>query len=273
MQSSKGLFWKWIAGGGLALLALGGCAVAQNRSEPGVSVSREHFLSSGVKILVDVYRPAAAGAHPRPPVLVLHGAGGMLFDGPEMARVARALAKAGFTAYQVHYFDRTHTWFSRQAVLLKLFPTWRGTVHDAVEWVRIQQPGSRSVGIFGYSLGAFAAIEEARVNPAVGAVVEQAGGFWHAQPEGPTRHPLPPLLLLHGLEDQRVPFAKYTKPLLAYLQSHHETFTTHFFPSESHQFSEAGNAQVRKEAVAFFRKHLDMESPLFRRNSPPLPPD
>ena len=224
-------------------------------AKPGdFTVSQRQFQSDGATILVEVYTPRSAGAHP--PVLVLHGAGGMLFDGPEMSRLSRDLARAGFEAYQVHYFDRTHTLFARQAVLLKLFPVWRETVHDAVEWVRAERPEAPAVGIFGYSLGAFAGIEEARRNPSVGAVVEQAGGFWHGHPEGPTRQPLPPTLLIHGLNDRRVPYEKYAVPLLAYLRAHHERFETRFYPAEGHDFSAPANAKVRAQAVNFFRREL-----------------
>lgn len=238
----------------LALATGTGCTTARDGQERAFTVRQEHFESSGVKILADVYTPATAGRHP--PILVLHGAGGMLFDGPAMTRVAADLARAGYEVYQVHYFDRTHTWFARQAVLLKLFPTWLGTVHDAVAWVRCLRPETESVGIFGYSLGAFAAIEEARHNPAVGAVVEQAGGFWDAQPKGPTRQPLPPMLLLHGLADERVPFAKYAEPLLGFLRAHEDRFETRFFPGEGHIFSAPAQAQVRSSTVDFFRRHL-----------------
>ncbi len=237
-----------------ALAVATGCATERHGQERAFTVRQEHFESGGVKILADVYTPPSAGRHP--PILVLHGAGGMLFDGPAMTRVAADLAQAGYEVYQVHYFDRTQTWFARQAVLLKLFPTWLGTVHDAVAWVRRLRPESERVGIFGYSLGAFAAIEEARRNPAVGAVVEQAGGFWNAQPQGPTRQPLPPTLLLHGLADERVPFAKYTEPLLAFLRAHEDRFETRFFPGEGHIFSAPAQAQVRAGAVDFFRRHL-----------------
>ncbi len=240
---------------GLLLCGWGsGCASLPNQKSADFTAGRRSFRSGGEKILVDVYTPKAAGRHS--PVLVLHGAGGMLFDGPEMTRVAQALAAAGFEAYQVHYFDRTHTWFARQAVLLKLFPTWRETVHDAVGWVRAQQPEAKAVGIFGYSLGAFAAIEEARVNPAVGAVVEEAGGFWNGHPEGPTRHPLPPLLVIHGTADTRVPQQKYTQPLLEYLRRNRERFEKQFYPGEGHEFSAPARARVRAQAVDFFRRHL-----------------
>jgi dipeptidyl aminopeptidase/acylaminoacyl peptidase len=121
--------------------------------------------------------------------------------------------------------------------------------------VHAQQPGTR-VGIFGYSLGAFAAIETARRDPRIGAVVEEAGGFWHGHPEGPTRQPLPPMLVIHGTDDQRVPYEKYTKPLIAHLRRHDDPFTKQFFPGEGHDFSAAANAKVRALTVQFFQRHL-----------------
>ncbi|MBA2433811.1 MAG: dienelactone hydrolase family protein [Chthoniobacterales bacterium] len=254
-RSRRRILWRLF----FCAIGLGGwngCAAVPDAQKRAFTVTREHFESSGVKILADVYKPSSPGRHP--PILVLHGAGGMLFDGPEMSRVARGLARAGFGVYQVHYFDRTHTWFARQAVLLKLFPTWRETVHDAVDWVLMERPDAPKVGIFGYSLGAFAAIEEARRNPAIGAVVAQAGGFWHAQPEGPTRQPLPPILLLHGLDDQRVPVSKYAEPLIAFLRAHHDPFETRLFRGEGHNFSAPALKNVRAQRVEFFARHVPL---------------
>ena len=237
-----------------ALAGSSACATSRPDESAPVAVTQKSFLSGGKKIRVDVYTPRAGGPHT--PILVLHGAGGMLFDGPEMTRVAEALARAGFESYQVHYFDRTHTWFARQTVLLKLFPTWRATVQDAVGWVRRQRPEAPKVGIFGYSLGAFAAIETARRDPRIGAVVAEAGGFWHGHPEGPTRQPLPPMLVIHGTADERVPNEKYTQPLLDYVRAHGDPFEKRFYPGEGHVFSSASAAQVRENAAEFFQRHL-----------------
>ena len=237
------------------VLAGASAGVAAPNEQPGAfTVTQRSFESGGEKILVDVYTPRAAG--PRAPILVLHGAGGMLFDGPEMTRVAKRLATAGFECYQVHYFDRTHTWFARQAVLLKLFPTWLATVQDAVDWLHRQRSEAPKIGIFGYSLGAFAAIETARRDPTIGAVVAEAGGFWHGHPEGATRQPLPPILVLHGTADMRVPNEKYTQPLLHYLRAHDERYEKKFYPGEGHVFSAEAAADVREEAAEFFTRHL-----------------
>lgn len=243
----------------LALLFSGAEFRARGAGGPDAAftVARRHFLSGGKKILVDVYTPRIlSGDAAAPPILVLHGAGGMLFDGPEMTRVAQRLAQAGFEAYQVHYFDRTHTWYALQPVLLKLFPTWLATVADAVAWVHTVRPETKKIGIFGYSLGAFAAIETARRDRSIGAVVAEAGGFWHGHPEGPTREPLPPMLIIHGTADRRVPGEKYTRPLIAYLQAHHDSFEKRFYPGEGHNFSAQADASVREEAVKFFARYL-----------------
>ena len=117
-------------------------------------------------------------------------------------------------------------------------------------------PGARKVGSFGYSLGAFAAIETARRDPTIGAVVEEAGGFWHGHPEGPTRQTLPPILVLHGTADTRVPNEKYTQPLLDYLRAHDERYEKKFFPGEGHVFSAAASAEVREDAARFFQANL-----------------
>ncbi|MGI8890407.1 MAG: hypothetical protein ACR2G0_06435, partial [Chthoniobacterales bacterium] len=72
--ASKRAAWALVS-----LWAWSGCAGTRVAS-PDFTVSQRQFSSGGARILVDVYTPVANGVHP--PVLVLHGAGGMLFDGP-----------------------------------------------------------------------------------------------------------------------------------------------------------------------------------------------
>ncbi len=70
-------------------------------------MSEISIQSGGHRIRIDKYGTARSGKHSA--ILVLHGAGGTLLDGPEMRRVARRLAEAGNTIYLVHYFNRTGT--------------------------------------------------------------------------------------------------------------------------------------------------------------------
>lgn len=164
-------------------------------------------LPSGV-ITADLFEPRAG--RPRAVVLVLHGAGGMLLDGPEMRRVARHLAADGNAAYVLHYFERTGTLFARDATMQREFGVWLKTVRNSIIAIQESRGTPEPIGIYGYSLGAFLAVAAASDNPRAGAVVEHAGGVWNNRFERIGR--LPPLLMVHGELDARVPFAKYVRP-------------------------------------------------------------
>jgi dienelactone hydrolase len=219
---------------------------------PRASASPVEFQSGGRRIGADYYQ--ASGPGPHPSVLVLHGAGGTFFDGPDMRRMSRALAAAGNDVYFMHYFNRTGTWFGLDAGMQKNFPTWLATVRDAIKWVRSRQPGGGPIGIYGYSLGGFLALAAGSDNADVGAIIEQAGGAWNGKERLLGR--MPPLLLVHGLEDRRVPFDRHATPLVALLKRRGMNFRTHFFPGQGHVFSQSALREVREDAVRFFGQHL-----------------
>jgi dipeptidyl aminopeptidase/acylaminoacyl peptidase len=91
-------------------------------------------------------------------------------------------------------------------------------------------------------------------NPAVGAVVEHAGGIWNGKVEL-IKH-MPPVLIIHGAGDRRVPFQKYAEPLAGALRKRGATFKTRFFLEEGHVFTARAMSKVRDDAVEFFRRHL-----------------
>lgn len=225
-----------------------------SRPARGQTVESLRFPSGGTSIALERFAPTVPGPA-RPAVLVFNGAGGTLLDGPEMRRVARALAAAGHPAYVVHYFNRTNTVVARNAVLLKLYADWLPTVRDAVAFVHDRE-GSRPVGLYGYSLGAFLAVAVSGDNPRVGAVVEQAGGIWNNRGESLGRR-VPPVLMVHGREDQRVPFGKYAVPLQGFLRDRGTLVETRFVPGEGHRFSDAAQGGARTAAVDFLTRRLE----------------
>ena len=180
----------------VAILVLCFCpclVISAAKSNPLV-VSKISTQSGGHRIRIDKYATSRSGQQPA--ILVLHGAGGTLLDGPEMRRVARQLAEAGNTVYLVHYFNRTGTIVALDAGMQKNFPAWLATVRDCIKFAQTGQRRSVAVGIYGYSLGGFLALSAASDNPAVGAVVEQAGGIWNGKAEL-IKH-MPPVLVVHG---------------------------------------------------------------------------
>lgn len=230
-----------------------GARLARARdAEALFNVTAVEFESGGKKITADHYQPRTA--RPRARVIVLHGAGGTLFDGPDMRRMSRDVASAGHDVYFVHYFNRTGTWFGLDAGMQRNFPAWLQTVKDAIKWVRGQQPERGPIGLYGYSLGGFLALAAGSDNPDVGAIVEQAGGMWNGN-ESLIRQ-MPPVLLVHGSADQRVPLNKYAIPLVALLQRRGIHFDKHFFAGQGHVFSQSASVEVRRDAVKFFERNL-----------------
>jgi len=217
-----------------------------------VTLSKISTQSGGHRIRIDKYAPPQSGKHPA--ILVLHGAGGTLLDGPEMRRVARQLAETGNTVYLVHYFNRTGTIVAMDAGMQKNFPAWLATVRDCIKFAQQDSTNPSPVGIYGYSLGGFLALAAASDNPAVGAVVEHAGGIWNR--EAKRIQQMPPVLVVHGEGDRRVPFQKYAQPLVAVLRERAATVKTQFFPGEGHVFTASAMSSVRDAAVEFFRQHL-----------------
>jgi dienelactone hydrolase len=210
-----------------------------------------YFESGSRKIRADRYSPVGTPSHRA--VIVLYGAGGMVFDGPSMKRVVRALADAGDTVYLLHYYNRTGSIVAIDSTMRKHFGEWLGTLRDGIAWVHGREE-KRPIGIYGYSLGGFLAIAAAPNNPMVGAVTEQAGGIWGSDEKRVGK--MPPVLMVHGIEDKRVPFEKFAKPLLHVLQKRGGHVETEFVPSEGHVFSEAAMARVRPKMAKFFGARL-----------------
>jgi len=219
----------------------------------GVKHSRASFQSHGKKIRVDVFSPTAHGPHRE--VIVLPGAGGMLFDGPQMKRVARGLAAAGVKSYVVNYFNRTHSLVAlNDGIMIRGFSTWMQTVSDAVDWIAAPKQNKRSVGIYGYSLGGFLAVAVGSTNPQVGAVVEQSGGMWDRF--FTLVEPLPSVLVIHGRKDNRVFFEKNTRLIRDYVERDGGEFHALIFDEESHGFTKAAMQKSITATAAFFQQHL-----------------
>ncbi len=234
--------FRWIGGGLLAAVTVAGASEIKSR--------REHFVSGGDRINVDVFGPGDVTRA----VIVLHGAGGMMFDGGQVKALARDLAAAGMTAYVVNYFNKTNDWFQLgDAGLIEGFPTWLGVVDDAVEWVS-GLSGGQPIGIYGYSLGGFLAVKQGAGDSRVGAVVEQSGGIWVKF--GRVEGKLPPVLIAHGTEDERVYF-NLNPPRIQKLGSEHGTVVELMaIEGGKHRLDDAAQERVNVAAVAFFERWL-----------------
>ena len=227
-------------------------SVARGGNEP-LRVTNTSIRSGERVVRATVFEPERKAV--RPAILVLHGAGGMLFDGAEMRRMSRHLAGEGNTVYLLHYFNSTGTPFAvRGSTMKRHFGTWRRTVLDAIEHIHGSRSDRSPIGVYGYSLGGFLALFSASDNPRVGAVVEHAGGVWNDKLDRLGR--LPPVLMIHGERDTRVPFRQYAAPVVPELRKRSPKVETRFFPAEGHSFTPQATKTVREETAGFFRRWL-----------------
>lgn len=170
-----------------------------------VAHSDTAYVSGGARIAVERFAPRNDPRGSHPAVLVLHSSAGV--RGPAGAVVRRwadALARHGYMAYVVHYFDRTGDTRTSDSREDAVFPEWTETLEDAVTFVR-RDPGvdGRRVSAVGVSLGGYMALALGAADPRVGRLVVLSGGFFNAL--APTVQRLPPTLLLHGSADDVVP--------------------------------------------------------------------
>lgn len=230
----------------LATVILPMQAVALGR----VIESKATFESGGRQITVEIYTPRqkekVAG------ILILHGAGGMFRDGPAIRRFARALSENGFETFVAHYFQRTGNVFVRDSAIRENFDSWRETVNDAVNYIQARAEVS-AVGLFGYSLGGYLSLAQAAHDPRVRAVVELAGAIEEKHVALVKR--LPPILILHGDKDRRVP-VENGYVLEKIVQRLGVPYEMKIYEGEGHVLSKASQRDAADRAVRFFQKHL-----------------
>lgn len=233
-----------------ALLTAASCSHSAKVS--GIHESKTSYLSGGKKIAVETFLPADTKQHPA--VIVLYGSGGLLHGKGEITAFARQLAERGMAAYLIHYFDRTGTLIAGDKSIAANTDVWLATVKDGVDFISRQpqvRPGP--MGAFGYSLGAFLTVGAATTDARIGAAAELSGG----QIERLKGHaPLfPPLLILHGSNDTRVPVLRASE-----LQQEAQRFqtqpTVHLYPGEGHALSAPASADAATRALNFLQQHL-----------------
>ncbi len=238
----------------LAALSLGAAAPGSAAVPAAFAVEKtgESFLSGGRRISVETFAPRAVGRFPA--VLVLHSSAGTLFGKGELERFSRALAERGVVAMLVRYFDRTGTIFAGDKGIEKDLHIWEATVVDALDFASAHPRVRReSIGLFGYSLGAFLAVSTASRDRRVDAVAELSGGMFDYL--GGRLQRVPPTLILHGTADQRVS-VRYARALDREARRLGARPLMHLYPGEGHVLSKPALADASRRALDFLTVRL-----------------
>lgn len=216
----------------------------------------EHVNVFGRNVHVDIFEPEAPRNRGRT-VLLLHGVGGLLGDGPLMRRAARELAAEGFRAGIVHYFNATGTLFATHANVRDHAADWRSAI---VELSRhYAQATGAPLGLFGYSLGGFLAVGAAQEVPGVHAVVVLGGGILEEH-ETLTPARFPPMLVLHGGSDTKIP-PERAEALVAMTRRAEARVECVIYPHEGHVLGTRAERDAFAKAAAFCGAMLDPAHP------------
>ena len=242
----------------MALLAAGawlatGCHSARWTPDPRVAHLDTAFVSGGERIAVERAAPLRGGRYPA--ILVLNPSDGTEGSGGRyIRRYADEFAVHGYVAYIVHYFDRTGTTRSDDALEERLYPLWTETLRNAVTFVQrdtVADPAQ--IGAFGYSLGGYMALALGATDPRIKGIVVLSGGFLDGLAAEVRR--LPPTLVLHGSADQTVPVAAayLVDSTLARLKVSHQLVV---YPGQGHGLSRELDPDAAARAVKWFDRYL-----------------
>ena len=240
----------------LALAALSSMASAALPPPPVVEKQRESFLSGGRRISVETFAPKVPGRYPA--VLVLHSSAGTLFGKRELEQFSQSLAERGMVAFLVRYFDRTGTIFAGDGGIDRHLHVWEDTIIDGISFAAAHpRVRAESIGIFGYSLGAFLGVSVASRDARVDAVAELAGGMFDYL--GGRLRRVPPTLILHGTADKRVNVS-YARALEREARRLGARPVVYLFPGEGHVLSKTASAAASARAISFLGEHLRTRS-------------
>ncbi len=140
---------NWLAS--IVALALFLCFTGFTRAgESEILETRGSYESQGKSITIERFEPKTPGKYPA--VLVVHGSGGMTIGGPWFRDSARHLAKNGYVAHVVHYFDLTGTKIADLSTMKTHFPAWMTVLADGLtrsfEATQCRRQPSRSCRLF-----------------------------------------------------------------------------------------------------------------------------
>ncbi len=221
----------------------GNCQESQILSKPDVVPAVHGILK----------KPDKLGTYPA--VIILYGANGWR---PEYISIAKELADSGFVALVLDYYAETEKDTLQTDVGLN-WPKWEAMIRSAVTFLQEDSSTKKgSVGLIGYSRGAFLAISSASSIPEVRAVVDYFGGGSSKKDELESEvRNFPPLLILHGEEDNVVPVSMAYSLRDAVIAQGGEV-EMKIYPNQPHGYNATWNPYYSEsDAIDSFQRTVD----------------
>jgi acetyl esterase/lipase len=285
----------------MRILALGFCLCVLTLGTAcrpsGIAAERDiaYGTADGQRLLLDLYRPAAPPAAPRPAVVFVHGGGWAAGHKRDFGEAAQALARQGYVAVSIGYRlagRGRNPW-----------PAQLDDAQRAVRWLRANagtyHVDPRRIGAVGHSAGghlaACLAVRETRDNtdPALAAhssrvtcAIDMSGPVDLTVSDNPQAHgiianllgapndarpdlardasPLffvdaatAPVLIVHGRRDELVD-VRHAERFAAALRTAGVATQSLIFDDEGHNIANPANGdRMIREALTFLRTHLE----------------
>lgn len=206
------------------------------------------YQSSGKQIAAEVFYSDDRQRHPA--LVVLHGSGGYR----DFGTLAQFITSQGYAVIVPHYFEATGThWADQRAIALHGL-TWAQAIDDAITFAaKLPFVDQERIGLTGFSLGAYLAVAIAADDERVKAVVEFFGGI---PPEVAQRvRRLPPILILHGEQDNLVPLSEGLR-LKQLCEQRGVCVEMETYPGAGHSFPPIVMLQAAQRALEFLNRHV-----------------
>lgn len=209
-----------------------------------LAVEYATFQSQGKPVSCVVYdaqKPVAT-------IILLRGLGPGDLD---IARTqAKFFAEHGFRVLVADYLSVT----AKTKLSPANYRAWAQVVDDIVEELR-SRPGAQNkkIALLGQDLGASVALLAGAHRLGIAAVAEWSGllpNEFFSQVQS-----LPPLLIVHGEQDQEVPVVN-ARQLVRLCELKDFTCEAGIYPDEGHAFSSSAMNSANQRTLAFFQTHL-----------------
>jgi dienelactone hydrolase len=208
------------------------------------SPAQAKFFSGKKSVAYEVFGEESNG----PILIVLHGASGP--DIPLYRQQAQYFAAKGYTVLLPYYFDAT-VWSTPSN---ENYTLWAKAVEDLVQQCRQSSKWSnRKIGLIGFSLGASVALAAGSQRVPVDAIAEWYGSL----PDAffLKLKAMPPLLILHGMQDQTIPIIN-AQQLVRLCGIAHFTCESHFYPDQAHGFMGKALEDADQRTLDFLSRTL-----------------
>ena len=212
--------------------------------QPAFSVETLTFESRGKAIRAALYRPAQSNGAG---IIFMHGSGGI---GQPYLTLAERFATEGYTVLVPAYYDAAADDGVRPEPVMD---AWRTVGSDAIDWLIRSGLDRRHVGIMGYSLGSYVAVDGALGNSRAAAAIGVAGGWDVYIPRSPRRRI--PVLVIQSENDTHVS-PESTRRWVDYLRREDVPVRLQVVRGAGHLYTPDQWAEVHRLASDFFAQTL-----------------